>query len=209
MRDIAWYDQQGKIVLAGKCVEGDENTLQIPFTGFVELDDHVSSVRGCRVDIATQQIVPIEEAPSIYHTWDWTTYTWCLLPGAVQLCRDSSCKQIELAATRARSRYITTTPGQDAVYTAKYQEALTYIAAGYPEDLSSYPFVAGESIPNSWMTATQASTRIATIGSYWRDVVGPSIESARVNGKDTIFQMNDIESIEIHTAGVVAFLNGV
>jgi len=100
-------------------------------------------------------------------------------------------------------------PGQSETYTAKYQEALSFIAAGYPAELASYPFIAGESQPHTWMTPTQAATRIAALGSYWRDVVGPAIEAIRVNGKDAMDFMSDPVAIDTHVAAVVAALNTI
>ena len=116
---------------------------------------------------------------------------------------------IDAAAGRARQRYITTSPGQDATYTVKYAEALDYIASGYPADLTPYPFIAGESRPNTWMTPAQAATRIATIGGYWREVIGPAIEAARINGKDALDPMTDPEAIDAHVAAVVAALDAI
>ena len=55
----------------------------------------------------------------------------------------------------------------------------------------------------------QAATRIATLGSYWRDVLGPAIEAIRVNGKDALDFMSDPVAIDAHTAAVVADLNSI
>jgi hypothetical protein len=59
------------------------------------------------------------------------------------------------------------------------------------------------------MTAAQAATRIAVLGGYWRDVVGPTIEKARVNGKDAIAALTSIEEIDAHVAAVVATLEAI
>ncbi|MEN6449486.1 MAG: hypothetical protein ABFC96_03260 [Thermoguttaceae bacterium] len=116
---------------------------------------------------------------------------------------------IDNAAGKARQRYITTSPGQDATYTVKYAEALDYIAAGYPSDLSPYPFISGESQPNTWMTPTQAATRIATLGGYWREVIGPAVEAARINGKDALDSLTDPAAVDAHVAAVVANLDAI
>mgnify|MGYP001171571220 CR=1 FL=1 len=147
--------------------------------------------------------------PSNYHEWDWPSLSWVLPARAVSNARTRGAATIDAAAGRARSRYITTVPGQDATYTVKYAEALDYIAAGYPSDLSPYPFIAGESQPNAWMTPTQAATRIATLGGYWREVVGPAIEGARINGKDALDSLTDPAAIDAHVAAVVANLDAI
>ena len=154
-------------------------------------------------------ITPFPGRPSAYHKWDWLSLAWVQLPSAVADARGLGASAIDAAAGRARSRYITTSPGQDATYTVKYAEALDYIAAGYPSDLSPYPFIAGESQPNTWMTPTQAATRIATIGGYWREVIGPAIEAARINGKDALDSLTDPAAIDAHVAAVVANLDAI
>lgn len=152
---------------------------------------------------------PFPQRPSLHHEWDWTSLEWKQSPTAVVQARVRGAELIDTAAGLARSRHITTVPGQSETYTAKYQEALAFIAAGYPVELSSYPFIAGESQPHTWMTPMQAATRIATLGSYWRDVLGPAIEAIRVNGKDALDFMSDPVAIDAHTAAVVADLNSI
>ena len=150
------------------------------------------------------EVLSRESNPSVYHTWDMPTLTWVVTPDKVSVVKADAAVAIDNAAGKARQRYITTSPGQDATYTVKYQEALDYIAAGYPEDLSTYPYIAGESSPNTWMTATQAATRIAVLGGYWRDVVGPAIEKARVNGKESLEALTDPHAIDQRVAEVIA-----
>ena len=154
-------------------------------------------------------ITPFPERPSAYHKWDWLLLAWVLPSSATSEAKMQGASAIDAAAGRARQRYITTSPGQDATYTVKYAEALDYIAAGYPSDLSPYPFIAGESQPNTWMTPTQAATRIATIGGYWREVIGPAIEAARINGKDAMDFLTDPAAIDAHVAAVVANLDAI
>ena len=152
---------------------------------------------------------PFPARPSSHHQWDWHSLAWVLPSSAVADAKVQGAVAIDAAAGRARSRYITTVPGQGETYTAKYQEALDYIAAGYPSDLSPYPFVVGESQPNTWMTPTQAATRIATLGGYWREVIGPAIEAARINGKDALDSLTDPAAIDAHVAAVVANLDAI
>jgi len=166
-------------------------------------------VRGDEYYRLGNSLVQFPQKPSSYHEWDWQTLTWVLPSSAVAAARANGAQQIDAAAGKARQRYITTVPGQDATYIVKYQEALDYIAAGYPNDLTSYPYIAGESSPNTWMTATQAATRIAVLGGYWRDVIGPAIEKARVNGKDAIDALTSIEEIDAHVAAVIATLEAI
>lgn len=157
----------------------------------------------------SDEVLSRESNPSVYHTWDMPTLTWVVTPDKVSVVKADAAVAIDNAAGKARQRYITTSPGQDATYTVKYAEALGYIADGYPSDLSPYPFIAGESQPNTWMTPTQAATRIATIGGYWREVIGPAIEAARINGKDALDSLTDPAAIDAHVAAVVANLDAI
>ncbi len=123
------------------------------------------------------------------------------------VARAMALTRIDAAAGRARARYITTAPGQDATYSAKYAEALAYRAAGYPPDLASYPYVAGESAPNADRTATEAADRIISTGELWASVIGPRIESARVNGKDRIAGLTTAADIAQVAEEVIAQLD--
>lgn len=152
---------------------------------------------------------PFPARPSTSHAWDWAAMAWAAPIYLASDARRQGYAAIDAAAGRARRRYITTVPGQGETYSAKYQEALAYIEAGYPSDTSGYPFVAGESHPNSGMTPTQAATRIATIGGYWREILGPAIEGARINGKDALDAMTDPAAIDAHVSTVVATLDAI
>lgn len=157
----------------------------------------------------SDEVLSRESSPSVYHTWDMPTLTWVVTPDKVSVVKADAAVAIDNAAGKARQRYITTSPGQDATYTVKYAEALDYIAAGYPSDLSPYPFISGESQPNTWMTPTQAATRIATLGGYWREVIGPAVEAARINGKDALDSLTDPAAVDAHVAAVVANLDAI
>ena len=203
---IYFFDQCGRIT---RCV-------QAPFheASFMALEDEQwlqsdASVSDDTHFVFNGAITPFPGRPSSYYKWDWLSLAWVQPPSAVADARGIGASAIDAAAGRARSRYITTSPGQDATYTVKYAEALDYIAAGYPSDLSPYPFIAGESQPNSGMTPTQAATRIATLGGYWREVIGPAIEAARINGKDALDSLTDPAAIDAHVAAVVANLDAI
>ena len=166
---------------------------------------------GDRFYLPGKDLQPVEMPgkPSILHEWGWQSLSWVLPCDALLSARAQGALAIDDAAGRARSRHITIVPGQGETYTAKYQEALGYIAADYPADLTPYPFVAGESQPNTWMTPTQSATRIATIGGYWREILGPAIEAARINGKDALDSLTDPAAIDAHVAAVVANLDAI
>ena len=203
---IYYFDQCGRIT---RCVQApfhEASHLAQDGEQWIQSDAVVSDADCFVLNSALTQF---PAKPSGCHEWDWPSLSWALPASAVLHAKAQGAATIDAAAGRARSRYITTVPGQGETYTAKYQEALAYIAAGYPSDTSAYPFIAGESQPNSGMTPTQAATRIATLGGYWREVVGPAIESARINGKDALGALTDPAAIDAHVAAVVANLDAI
>ena len=97
---------------------------------------------------------------------------------------------IDEAAERARLRYITGGAGQAMAYQEKGEEAADYIAAGYPADLSSYPFIEAETIATG-KTATQAADDIIDQKSAWI-TVGSHIEKVRLGGKKDVDDAIDV-----------------
>lgn len=89
--------------------------------------------------------------------------------------------EIEMAAGAARARFITTTPGQDAVYRAKYEEAMAVIAAGAAAGSIAAPWLAAEAT-TSGLSLVATAERVKARGDAWNLVVGPRIESHRVGG---------------------------
>lgn len=147
--------------------------------------------------------------PNDHYLWNWETRSWRYSPPDIGLMRKAGKEMIDYAAGRARSRYITAGPGQDATYAAKYDEALAYREAGYPSDLTAYPYVAGESFPNAPRTAQEAADRIIALGDQWKYVIGPAIEATRINGKDALDDILDVNAITPHVMTVVAALDAI
>ena len=147
--------------------------------------------------------------PSIYHSWDWSASGWMVLASDFAKSKASAAVAIDTAAGKARKRYITTSPGQDATYTAKYAEAQKYRDAGYPADLAGYPFISAESAPNSSRSPIDTADRIIGLGDAWGSVIGPLIEGTRINGKDALASLSTPEEITTHTAAVIAALDAI
>jgi|GEM_PF-1385869 len=157
--------------------------------------------------IVSGAFVPFPAKPNIYAEWDWATRVWVTPTTALDQAKASAASRIDAAAGVARQRYITTTPGQDATYTAKYAEAKAYRDAGYPADLTGYPFIAIEAAPHAARTAQQAADRIIYLGDLWSSVIGPQIEGLRINGKDTLTALSSLEDVDAHVSTVIAALN--
>jgi hypothetical protein len=101
----------------------------------------------------------------------------------VQLKTEAERRVDELAG-QTRLKYISTSPGQDATYTAKLKDAEAYIAAGYPENASAYKWIAAEAT-HTQMTTAQVADRIIASATLWI-TVGAEIEGARQAAKVAI-----------------------
>lgn len=118
-----------------------------------------------------------------------------LIPFAtVDEAREWARSAIDAAAGAARQRFITITPGQDATYLAKYNEALAYLRAGCPPDLSLFPWVAAEAA-GTGLSGIDAATRIKAAGDPWHTDIGPRIEGMRVGGKARLAQCAQIADV--------------
>lgn len=125
----------------------------------------------------------------------------------VAACRLWAAGEIDDAAGRARSRYLTTVPGQEATYAAKYSQAQAYIAAGYPT-ATLYPWIAQEA-SRTGLTPSQAADRIKATGDGWANVIGPAIEGLRIGGKDGLAALLTIPDVLTHCRNVIAALEAV
>lgn len=114
-------------------------------------------------------------------------------------------RKIDEAAGRARARYITVSPGQDATYTAKYDEAKRFLAAWPVVVVADYPWIEAEAAATG-VPEQAAASRIKTQGDIWYGVKGPAIEATRVAGKDAITPLTLIAEVDSTVAAVVAAL---
>jgi len=101
---------------------------------------------------------------------------------------------IDQAAGETRARYITVAPGQDAVYALKLDECKRYAAAGYPEDLTGWDFVAAEAAANSCSGKT-ACDEVLFIASQWSKLAA-GIEMIRRGAIAKITSLTDVATIE-------------
>lgn len=91
---------------------------------------------------------------------------------------------IDAAAGAARSRYITTVPGQEGTYQIKADQADEFVAAGRPVDTSPYPMLEAEATARA-MTVSALADEVRTTRDAWL-VKAATIEGARMAGKTAI-----------------------
>lgn len=103
-------------------------------------------------------------------------------------------ERIDAAAGRARARYITVAPGQEATYQAKQAEADSYAAAGRPADTSAYPILTAEAQARG-ITVSELADIVRALRDQWAHVAA-GIEAARIAGKAAVDAAPDQAAIE-------------
>jgi hypothetical protein len=102
---------------------------------------------------------------------------------------------VDNMAEATRLKYVTAGSTQAMTYQEKGDEAADYVAAGYPVDLSSYPFIQAEASATG-NTATQAADNILAQKSAWI-AIGAAVEEVRIGGKITIDAAVDEAAVEV------------
>lgn len=171
----------------------------------------------------TARTVPpgVDESTAL-DTYVWTALGWAIRPGRpgvyhrwidnawvfdIDTARREYRAQIDTAAGVARQRYITIVPGQEATYSAKYEDARRYLDNTSPV-ATDYPWVNAEAIQTG-MSLHDTAVRIATLGDLWHNVLGPAIEGIRISGKDALDSITEAEPMAAHVQNVLAQLEGV
>jgi len=125
----------------------------------------------------------------------------------LQEYREQAFTKIDDAAGRARSRYVTTSPGQDAVYTLKAADAESYKSKGYPHDTTKYKFIEAE-MAATGMSAKDVADMLIQIKSQWI-LLAAGIEQVRLSGKNLIKTKTTKEEIDAITSQTISVLDGI
>lgn len=106
--------------------------------------------------------------------------------------------RIDETAGSTRLKYITSIPGQNAVYTEKLNEALRLQQLEFQDDPTNYPFLNEESTMLQ-VDISQLALQIIAIANGWK-TIGAKIEGTRIKYKtlvenvQTVDELNDIIS---------------
>lgn len=114
---------------------------------------------------------------------------------------------VDFAAERARRKYITVGSGQAIIYIRKENEAREYKEAGYPDDLSKWPFIRAETNATG-LTGKDAAKLIIAQANVWV-TVGTSIEEKRRLGKLNIDTAVNEEEVNTERNVAVATLSAI
>lgn len=135
--------------------------------------------------------------PSIYHVL--SSGQW--IDGRdLQFAKDQAISAIDKEAEIARSRYITLGSGQAMTYQEKADQAIDYVAAGYPADTTNYPMIQADANVYQ-ITPQQAADTILAQRAAWL-VKGAEIEQIRLNGKMQVAQgatQTEVDTIKQQT----------
>lgn len=118
---------------------------------------------------------------------------------------------IDIAAGEARLRYITSVPGQEAVYLEKKRQAEDFIANS-PTDMTGYEYVEMEAIETG-VTNLAAANLIVTTANLWNGLLSPQIEAKRIGSKAQLSALDSqTDSVQDAVAigyAAISFLNGI
>jgi hypothetical protein len=99
--------------------------------------------------------------------------------------------EVDARAGATRLKFITVSPGQEATYIAKLDDAKAFVAAGYPEDASAFIWISAEAAATG-ATPTQVADLIIYTAGLWSQV-GAAIEGARQAAKIAISAGNEAQ----------------
>jgi hypothetical protein len=128
-------------------------------------------------------------------------------PPPIDQVKAAAKARIDAAAGRARARYITVAPGQEATYQAKAAEADAYVAAGRPADTSAYPILTAEAQVRS-IDVSQLADLVRETRDQWVQFVSV-VEALRIGGKLAVDAATDHVAVEAAVAQAEAELYAV
>ena len=115
--------------------------------------------------------------------------------------------KVDSAAEEARLRYVTDGAAQAMTYQLKGDEAAAYVTAGYPVDLTAYPFIQAE-MTSTGKTKEQAADDIVSQRSAWV-TLAVAIEETRLTGKTAVDAAVDEAGVDAARAAAITSLNEI
>lgn len=149
--------------------------------------------------------IPEGQAPSVGDVYANGVFSTPPGPTLDEL-RSAASTLIDEACGQKRLKYITSVPGQEAVYIVKAQQAAAFEATGFSGTVPS--FIAAEAAATG-LTAQATAERILLLEALWVGQIGPAIEAARISGKDAVGQAVSAETINSIVASVHAALDAL
>ena len=114
--------------------------------------------------------------------------------------------KLKEAVSAARQQYITSLPGQDAIYQAKENEAIQYLAETSPT-LADYPLLNAETGTTA-PTATELANLWISMAQQWRSVAA-QLEAARMTANASIGSATTVAGVDVALAALDAAIAGL
>lgn len=103
----------------------------------------------------------------------------------LNMAKQSAIAEVKVKIAAARETHITVLPGQDAIYQAKENEAVAYLAENPPpSDLTNYPFLAAE-VGVTAVNANALAQLWLGMATQWRGVAA-QLEQLRLSAVGSI-----------------------
>jgi hypothetical protein len=173
---VLYRKSDGRIVGSAKANHEDLTAFDTPETGAVIAD--LPDVDSFKVS-PDGQIIPID-------TGDFAEED-------LKNRRSSALFYLRNKVSNARTKYISDFPGQDAIYQAKENEAVAYLAATNPV-LSDYPLLEAETGITA-ATPTELANLWITLAQQWRSIAA-QLEAARMTANASIASAATVADIE-------------
>lgn len=106
----------------------------------------------------------------------------------------------------ARRQYVTDIPGQDAIYSAKYDEARTYMADPDPQP-TDYPLIMSE-VGITADTAAEVAQVFLNLNALWRHAAG-AVDAACFAAQNAVADATSTAEIDAVVAGLAAAIASI
>lgn len=121
------------------------------------------------------------------------------LAGELEDTKSSAIAEIKAQASACRDRV--RTPGKDAIYREKLDEADRWTAAGQPDDVTEHPWISAE-IGATGATPADVVAVWRTRAALWLNSIGPAIERTELTACAAIRTAADATAIRAIVAGL-------
>ena len=133
----------------------------------------------------------------------YLTYCATNLVTELQTVKQIAKHAINETANKIRLKYIT--PNQDDVYREKADQVIEYVAAGYPTDVTTYPFIRAE-VNATGLTSQQAADAIIVARQAWMTKMA-DIEEQRRKGNVLIDSVTTVSDVDAAKDAAIVALN--
>ena len=140
-----------------------------------------------------------------YAALEWTNpITTAVLIRELQDAQQRAMDLITKIRAEARRQYVTDIPGQDAIYSAKYDEARTYLADPDPQP-NDYPLIMSEVGVTAEAPAEVAQVFL-NLNALWRHAAG-ALDAACFAAQNDVLEATSEADIDTVVAGLVSAIN--